>query len=294
MCSTHVGQNCMRCCTDPFPSFHSFIFEIHPCMTTRCIQLIRGSFDNQFLYLKCFVGLSEWSPVSAADVIHALQDYYIGAADPSRVIPNLPFGVPMNNNTTMEMFYAILTTSDIHRNIQHALAHRMFQFDQTDLWWLVQSKPPTGYENCHAVLHNIQKRVREQAFRLRIGRDLWKVETVERCCTTMGFNTRSLPISIPTSMPMPADLPSRPLGWQSECCWMQWMWRAIGGSGHFHRGWRCMWQSFWCVSVSQMISLFIFLNSVPNRILTLSLTLDVCDKTTSFDTWPFCLGCLSF
>lgn len=172
-------------------------------------------------------------------MIHALQDYYIGAADPSRVIPNLPFGVPMNNNTTMEMFYAILTTSDIHRNIQHALAHRMFQFDQTDLWWLVQSKPPTGYENCHAVLHNIQKRVREQAFRLRIGRDLshhGALLSFYVCSTTMGFNTRSLPISIPTSMPMPADLPSRPLGWQSECCWMQWMWRAIGGSGHFHRG----------------------------------------------------------
>ena len=110
----------------------------------------------------------ECSPVSAADVIQALQDY-IGAGS-STGIPNLPFDVPLDI-TAIGMFYEILSNEDDRvLKTRRALAHRMFKFDGADLWWLMQSKPTTGFENCHTALQDIKNRWREQVFRLRMGR----------------------------------------------------------------------------------------------------------------------------
>ena len=113
----------------------------------------------------------ERSRVSAAGVMQALSDYMeTGVEDPSAVIPNLPLGVPIDL-MVIGLFYTILNLHDDNvwvMKVKHALVHRMFRYNQTDLWWLVQSKPPTGYE--HAVLHDIEKRWRDQAFILRMGR----------------------------------------------------------------------------------------------------------------------------
>ena len=113
----------------------------------------------------------ERSRVSAAGVVQALSEYMeTGAEDSSAVIPNLPLGVPIDL-MAIGLFFTILNLPEDNvwvMKVKHALVHRMFRYNQTDLCWLVQSKPPTGYE--HAMLHNIEKRWRDQAFLLRMGR----------------------------------------------------------------------------------------------------------------------------
>ena len=77
----------------------------------------------------------------------------------------------------------ILSLDDTHEDeikLKSALAHRIFSYDHSDLGWLVQSQPPTGYE--HGVLRRIEKRWRDQALRLRKGRYRVRFWDTHRLC----------------------------------------------------------------------------------------------------------------
>ena len=88
----------------------------------------------------------------------------------SGVVPNLPIGVPIDLGM-ITLFYTIFDLKDeIAIKMQHALAHRMFRYNQADLWWLVRSKTTRGYDDAPALMRDIQKRWRDQAFLLRMGR----------------------------------------------------------------------------------------------------------------------------
>jgi hypothetical protein len=82
--------------------------------------------------------------------------------------PDLPLGIMMDK-TEIDTYYAILVDEGGGLFARRALAHRIFQFDRTDVWWLVEPNYRHTDHQCQMVRREIHSRWKRQSFPLQTG-----------------------------------------------------------------------------------------------------------------------------